>query len=98
MHPGSGRHSVAEAGLDYAVDVSVTGIDPPRQARLIVSADPSEIPDHPTLARRIRDALRDCHIALALPDNDPDTASAAQVDERLLDAEPVRLARLLPRS
>ncbi|WP_316785034.1 hypothetical protein [Streptomyces sasae] len=45
-----------------AADVSVTGIDTPREARLVIAADPEETVDFPTLPGRICDALRDFHI------------------------------------
>ncbi|MER6084087.1 hypothetical protein [Streptomyces sp. NPDC001833] len=45
-----------------AADVSVTGIDTPREARLVIAADPEETVDFPTFPGRIRDALRDFRI------------------------------------
>ncbi|MFJ8663508.1 hypothetical protein [Streptomyces sp. NPDC093795] len=63
------RKALAETGLTFAADVSVSGIDAPREARLIPAADPAETPDYPSLHTRIRDALRDFHITLGLLQN-----------------------------
>jgi hypothetical protein len=92
----SARKALMEAGLDSVVDVSVTGIDAPREAHLHLSADPAEIPDFATLPQRIREALRHYLITLHLPKGGNDEVATEAVDESLLDAEPVRLVRLEP--
>ncbi|MFF9150420.1 hypothetical protein ACF1BN_36815 [Streptomyces sp. NPDC014861] len=94
------RKALKEANLAFAADVSVTGIDAPREARLIPAADPQETPDYPSLPARIRDALRDFHITLGLlqtGEHDEDT-SDAEIDEFFLDGQPVRLIKLKPRT
>ncbi|MBD0673897.1 hypothetical protein [Streptomyces sp. CBMA156] len=100
--------ALVEAGLDDFVDVSVTGIDAPREARLNLVADPAETPDFATLPGRIRDALRDFLITLDVsqgyplgedyPKGGDERVLAGFVDEVLLDGEPVRLARIEPRA
>ncbi|MFC9730828.1 hypothetical protein ACFWGM_34220 [Streptomyces roseolus] len=94
------RKALQEAGLTIAADVSVTGIDAPREARLIPAADPDETPDYACLPARIRDALRPFHITLGLlqtGEHDEDT-SDAEIDELFLDGQPVRLIKLKPRT
>ena len=92
------KKGLMEAGLDAAVGVSVTGIDAPREARLALTADPLEIPDFATLPQRIREALREFHITLDLPDGEHDEITGKLLDELLLDGEPMRLAKLKPRT
>lgn len=87
------RTALAEARLDDVLDVSVTGIDTPREARLRLSADPCEITDLERLPRRCRAVLRDFHIALA-PTHDDDPHAGP--DDLLRDGRPVRLVRLEP--
>ncbi|MFE5713436.1 hypothetical protein ACFQ7J_21805 [Streptomyces sp. NPDC056501] len=94
------QKALEEAGLAFAADVSVTGIDAPREARLTVAADPEETPDYPSLPSRIRDALRDFHITLGLlqtGEHDEDTSNA-EIDEFFLNGQPVRLIKLKPRT
>ncbi|MFF0484969.1 hypothetical protein [Streptomyces sp. NPDC004435] len=94
------RKALKEANLAFAADVSVTGIDAPREARLIPAADPQETPDYSSLPARIRGALRDFHITLGLlqtGEHDEDTADA-EIDEYFLDGQPVRLITLKPRT
>ena len=98
-----------EAGLTDFVDVSVTGIDAPREARLNLVADPAETQDFATLPGRIRDALlRDFLITLDVtqgyplgenyPKGPDGRITAGLIDEVLLDGEPVRLVRIEPRT
>ncbi|MEV6383076.1 hypothetical protein AB0M31_27150 [Streptomyces sp. NPDC051773] len=94
----SARKALKEAGLADIVDVSVTGIDAPREARLVLSADPAKIPDHETLPDRIRAALRDFLITLSLPQGEHDEITKDIIDGFLLDGEPVRLVRTEPRT
>ncbi|WP_105975689.1 hypothetical protein [Streptomyces geranii] len=99
----SARKAVEEAGLAASVDVSATGIDAPREARLTISADPAETPDYPELPGKIRDALRDFHITLTKDfprdeDNESDDLTDSLIDELLLDGEQVRLVKLKPRT
>ncbi|MGW5398076.1 hypothetical protein [Streptomyces sp. NPDC003952] len=94
------RKALEEADLAFAADVSVAGIDAPREARLTPAADPEETPDYLSLPARIRDALSDFHITLGLlqtGEHDEDT-SDAEIDEFFLDGEPVRLIKLKPRT
>ena len=95
------RKALREAGLDGAVGVSVTGIDPPREAHLAIGADPSEVPGYADLPSRIRAALRDFHITLDLPQADKaehDVITDELIDKILLDGERVRLVKLKPRT
>ncbi|MEV4999388.1 hypothetical protein [Streptomyces niveus] len=94
------RKALHEAGLAFAADVSVTGIDAPREAWLVIAADPEETADFAALPTRVREALRDFHISLGLPqigehEND---ISDVEIDEFFLDAQPVRLVKLKPRT
>jgi len=92
------RKALREAGLEL-VDVSVTGIDAPREARLTIAANRAETPDYTTLPSRIRAALRDFHVTLDLPQvGEHDEITDALIDEFLLDGEPVRLVKLQPRT
>lgn len=45
------RKALDEAGLAFAADVLVSGIDTPREARLIPAADPEETPTTPPCRR-----------------------------------------------
>jgi hypothetical protein len=93
------RKALREAGLDGAADVRATGIDPPREAHLNLAAVPSE-PGYASLPGRIRAALRDYHITLALPHTDQaecDEITDGLIDKVLLDGERVRLVKLKPR-
>lgn len=88
------RKALRESNLAFAADVRVTGIDAPREAVMILSADPKETPDLPSLLGRIRNALRDVNIALELSQTGvyEDGATDADIDRYFLDAGPVRLA------
>ena len=107
LYDAAGK-ALVEAGLDAFVDVSVTGIDAPREARLNLVADPAQTPDFATLPGRIRDALRDFLITLDVtqgyprgedyPKGEDERIIASFVDEVLLDDEPVRLVRIEPRA
>ena len=93
--------ALREAGLDGAVGISVAGIDPPREARLAIGADPSEVPGHADLPTRIRAALRDFQITLDLPQADRaehDVVTDELIDKLLLDGDQVRLIKLKPRT
>ncbi|MFJ3799972.1 hypothetical protein ACIPSJ_27285 [Streptomyces sp. NPDC090088] len=92
----SARKALAEAGLDGVTEVTVTGVDAPREARLCISADPSEVTDFDSLPQRIRAALHDFQITLA-PTRDSDDP-AASPDDLILDGQAVRLVRTEPRS
>ncbi|MEV6680638.1 hypothetical protein AB0N09_27810 [Streptomyces erythrochromogenes] len=94
----SARKALGEAGLADDVDVSMTGIDAPREARLVIAAEPAEVADYRALAERIRSALRDFHITLACSQGEDAEATEALVNELLLDGEPVRLTKLKPRT
>ncbi|GAA0438259.1 hypothetical protein [Streptomyces luteireticuli] len=94
----SARKALKETGLGAAADVSVTGIDAPREARLVIAADPDETPDYQALAGKIRAALRDFHITLDLPQSEHEEITDALIDELLLDGEPVRLVKQQPRT
>lgn len=89
---------MVKAGLSSSVDVSLTRIDAPCEARVIIAADPEEIPDYSALPSRVRAALRDFHITLDLPQGEHDEITDNLIDELLLDGEPVRLARLKPQT
>ena len=91
------RKALREAGLEL-VDVSVTGIDAPREARLTLAADPAVTDDYEGFASRIRAALRDFHITLDLPQGEHDEVTDDLIDRHLLDGEPVRLIKLKPRT
>lgn len=93
----SARTALKEAGLEL-VDVRVTGIDAPREALLIVAADPTETPNYEDLPSRIRYALRDFHITLDLPQGEHDEITDDLIDSILLEGDPVRLVKLKPRS
>jgi hypothetical protein len=45
---------IGEAGLDGAAGVSVTDINPPREAHLAIGADPSEVPADLDRRQRMR--------------------------------------------
>jgi hypothetical protein len=90
------RKALAKAGLGSSVDVSLTGIDAPREARVIIASDPAETPDYGALPRRVRAALRDFHVTLDLPQGEHDEVTDKLVDEQFLDGEPIRLVRLKP--
>lgn len=95
------RKALQEAGLYGAAGVSVTGIDPPREARLAIGADPSEVPGYAELPARIRAALREFQITLDLPQADRaehDAVTGEQIDKLLLAGEQVRLIKLKPRT
>ncbi|MFI6341006.1 hypothetical protein [Streptomyces sp. NPDC050535] len=97
MHD-TARKALTEAGLNL-IDVHVTGIDAPREARLTIASDPAETPDQATLPNRIRAALRDFHLTLGLPQvGEHDEITDALIDEFLLDGQPVRLVKLKPRA
>lgn len=87
---------MAKAGLEASVDVSLTGIDAPREARVIIAADPEQTPDYRALPNKVRSALRDFHITLDLPQGEHDEITDDLVDELFLEAELVRLVRLKP--
>ncbi|MFD7161107.1 hypothetical protein ACFV9C_41440 [Kribbella sp. NPDC059898] len=93
----SARKALREAGITWA-DVSVTGIDAPREARLRIAANPTENPDFTSLPAQIRAALRDFHIGLDLPQGEHDDITDELVDDLLLNDEPARLVKLKPRS
>ena len=90
------RKALTKAGLGASVDVSLTGIDAPREARVTIAADPEQTPDYRALPSRVRAALRDFHITLDLPQGEHDEVTDDLIDELFLDAEPVRLVRLKP--
>lgn len=93
------RKAFQEAGLAHAVSVSVTGIEAPREARIVLAADPAETPDFDKLPERMRGALHDYHITLDLPAGEHDEeATTAVIDELLLDTEPIRLVKQKPRT
>ncbi|MET9777669.1 hypothetical protein ABZ023_26000 [Streptomyces sp. NPDC006367] len=87
------RKALAEAGLEWSADVSVFGIDAPREAWIHLAADPAETPDFQHLPGRIRDALAPYHLTLAPPADEE-----GDVDERLFNTERVRLVKVRPRS
>ncbi|MCX5215710.1 hypothetical protein OG689_41885 [Kitasatospora sp. NBC_00240] len=89
------RKALLEAGLDSAVDISVTGMDTPREARLRLYVDPGETADYAQLPERIRAALRDFQITLAPARDGSDPA--AEPDDLLRDGEAARLIPLKPR-
>ncbi|KNE83301.1 hypothetical protein AB0B04_19040 [Streptomyces xinghaiensis] len=91
------RKALRESGLELA-EVSVTGIDAPREAHLRIAADPAETSDYVALPNRIRAALRDSLITLSLPHGEHDEITDELIDELLLDGEPVRLVKLKPRT
>ncbi|MFI1189644.1 hypothetical protein [Streptomyces californicus] len=96
----SARSALKRADLGAAVDTSVTGIVAPREAHLNLAVDPAETPDYADLPGRIRAALRDSHLTLALTRGFP-TGEDAQItddfiDEVLLDGEAVRIAKATP--
>ncbi len=94
------RKALREAGLGGVAGVSVTGIDPPREAHLAIGADPAEVPGYVDLPGRIRAALRDFHITLDLAQADRvehDVATDEVIDKVLLDGQRVRLIKLKPR-
>ena len=96
----SARRALSEAGLGAHLDVYVTGIESPREARLCLAADPAETPHHADLPRKIRAALRDFHLTLDVtrdfPRGEDDRITDSFVDEVLLDGEPVRLVKAQP--
>lgn len=88
------RKILEEAGLGDAADLRVTGIDPPREVRLNLTAGP-DYPGYATLPERIREAFR--NFATLEPirgHHDEDK----QVDDLLRDGEQVRLAKQKPLS
>lgn len=87
--------ALREAEL-IAVGVNVTGIDAPREARLSLTEDPSGEKDWRSLPGRIRAALRDFHITLALP-GAHEVIGNDIVDQHLLGGLPVRLIKVTPR-
>lgn len=98
MHD-TAQAALAEAGIDGA-DIRPPGIDPPRETRLNLVADPSE-DGYETLPARIRAALREYHITLGLTrddENEHGDSSQETVDEILLEGERVRLVPLKPRT
>ncbi|WP_043735841.1 hypothetical protein [Nocardia asiatica] len=96
------RDALTRADLASAVGVSVSGIDAPRQVTLAATADPTEIPDYPSLPERLRTALHPYHLTLDLPlgkDHDHPTDATdldTTIDQLLLEGEPVRLVRTKP--
>ncbi|MGW6202212.1 hypothetical protein ACWF9B_00945 [Streptomyces sp. NPDC055089] len=94
------RKALQETGLAFATDVSVTGIDAPREAHLVLAAEPLETDNFDSLPTRVREALRDFHIDLGLPQTGEhdDDISDAEIDEFFLDAQSIRLVRLKPRT
>ncbi|MFF2226925.1 hypothetical protein ACFVV7_26825 [Streptomyces globisporus] len=94
------RKALLEADLTFAADVFVTGIDAPREARLIIAADPQETAGFASLPTRVREAFRDYHITLGLPQDGEheDDITDADIDQFFLDAQPVRLVKLRPRT
>ncbi|MEV7156949.1 hypothetical protein AB0N77_20345 [Streptomyces misionensis] len=96
----SARNALKRADLDAAVDTRVTGIDAPREARLNIAVDPAEAPDYAALPGRIRAALRDSHLTLALthgfPAGENSRITDDFIDEVLLDGEPVRIVKATP--
>jgi hypothetical protein len=92
-----GTQAPKEAALDV-VDVWVTGIDAPREARLPLAGTCRDS-SHATLPNRIRAALRDFHLTLDLPQvGEHDEIADALIDGSLLDGQPVRLVKLKPRT
>ncbi|MCL3999047.1 hypothetical protein [Streptomyces lavenduligriseus] len=96
----SARSALKRAGLDAVADTRVTGIDAPREARLNIAVDPAETPDYADLPGRIRAALRDSHLTLALthgfPTEEDTRITDDFIDEVLLDGEPVRIVKAKP--
>ncbi|MER5890322.1 hypothetical protein ABT160_41395 [Streptomyces sp. NPDC001941] len=80
------------------VDVYVTGIEAPRETRLILAADPVETDSYASLPRRIRLALRDYHLTLDLPHATHGENTDARIDALLLEGQAVRVVRLNPRT
>lgn len=92
------RKALDEAGLGFAADVSVSGIDAPREARLVVVVDPEDAPDHDMLVRRVWLTLRDRHIAMDHPRGGyEDTTDDTFIDEALVNGETVCLVEVRPR-
>ncbi|MET9778949.1 hypothetical protein ABZ023_32650 [Streptomyces sp. NPDC006367] len=96
----SARSALKRAGLNAAADTRVTGIDAPREATLNIVVDPAETPDYADLPGRIRAALRDSHLTLALtrdfPTDEDTQITDDFIDEVLLDGEPVRIVKATP--
>lgn len=96
----SARSALKRAGLDAAVDTHVTGINAPREANLNIAVDPAETPDYADLPGRIRAALRDSHLTLALthgfPTKEGPGITDDFIDEVLLDGDPVRIVKAMP--
>ncbi|MFE5325491.1 hypothetical protein ACFRCG_03595 [Embleya sp. NPDC056575] len=92
------RRALDEAGLGFAADVSVSGMDAPREARLVVVVDPGDAPDHDMLVRRVRRALRDRHIAVEHPRGARgDAIDDTFIDEALVNGETMCLVEVRPR-
>lgn len=89
------RRILAEAGLAEAVDLRVTGFEPPREVRLNLAADPGDYPGYEKLPDRIRDAFRNFATLELIPGHHADDE---KVDDLLRDGEQVRLARRNPLS
>jgi hypothetical protein len=90
------RKILADAGLGAtAVSVRVTGIEPPREVRLALAADPEDSGAHEyeDLPARIREALRNFAVLEVIPRRHGD---GEEVDDLLRDGEEVRLARQDP--
>ncbi|MFJ7280713.1 hypothetical protein [Kitasatospora sp. NPDC098663] len=90
------RVALRQAGLDGPVAVRMPSIDKPRAAALSLDMDPLEIPDLASVPARVREALRDIHIALCLPPRDERELTPTLTDELLLDGEEFHLAALKP--
>ncbi|WP_329046725.1 hypothetical protein [Streptomyces sp. NBC_01422] len=96
----SAHNALARAGLDTAVETRVAGIDSPREASLSIAVDPVETPDYTALPGRVRAALRDSHLTLALTRNFPTGEDPRITDDFidlvLLDGDPVRIIKATP--
>jgi hypothetical protein len=93
------KAALKTAGLGQTVDTRVTGISAPREALLVIAADPAETDDYPALAGRIRGALRDALITIGpRKEHDIDASTDGELDELLLDGELLCLIPLKPRT
>ncbi|WP_410583880.1 hypothetical protein [Amycolatopsis sp. lyj-108] len=94
----SASKAVGEAGLASIVDTSVSGIEAPREALVVLSGNAEETADFATVPQPLRQALHDFAITVTVRASEHDEVTDDLVDSLLLEGEQVRLVKREPRT